>query len=107
MNTFRRKVTALISAALMLFSVTASLPASAADVEENPSAGAMMADLLVARPLLLAGTVLGTAVYVVALPFTLLGGNAGDAAETLVLDPAEATFLRCLGCSSSDQPEDE
>lgn len=68
-------------------------------VEEDPSAIAMAGDLLIARPLLLGITVVGSVMYVVGLPFSLAGGNAIDSAKTLVVGPAEATFVRCLGCS--------
>jgi hypothetical protein len=37
-------------------------------------------------------------VWLVSLPFTLMAGHASEAAETLMLGPAEATFVRCLGC---------
>jgi hypothetical protein len=40
-------------------------------------------------------------VYVATLPFSLLGGNAGEAGKVLVVGPAEATFVRCLGCTKS------
>ena len=67
-------------------------------VDESPNAGVMMADLVVARPIGVVLTVLGTAAFVVSLPFTLLAGNASDSAETLMIAPAETTFMRCLGC---------
>ena len=73
----------------------------AAEIEETPSAAAMVFDGLIIRPLTLVGTILGTAVWVVTLPFSLLGGNAGEAADVLVIAPAEATFVRCLGCTNS------
>lgn len=75
-------------------------------VEEQPSAFAMTGDLLIARPFLLAATVVGTAVFVVSLPFSLAGGNAGEAADTLVVGPAKATFVRCLGCTRSGYKKD-
>jgi hypothetical protein len=53
------------------------------------------------RPVLLATTIVGSAVYLVSLPFSALGGNAGEAGEVLVVGPAKATFVRCLGCSRS------
>ena len=77
---------------------TTTLPSYSEIIEEKPSAGAMLADVFVARPLLLVGTVLGTGAFVVSLPFSILGGNVGEAADTLVLEPATATFFRCLGC---------
>ncbi|MBZ0332394.1 MULTISPECIES: hypothetical protein [Halomonas] len=80
----------------------ASLPAMAQEqhLEARPSGGAMIADALIARPLLLAATLGGTALFVVSLPFSAMGGNVDQAAETLVKTPAEATFRRCLGCTS-------
>ena len=68
-------------------------------VEEKPSALAMTGDAIFARPALFAMTAIGSVVYVVSLPFTLLGNNAVEAAETLVIGPAQATFVRCLGCT--------
>ncbi|MGK0500509.1 MAG: hypothetical protein ACJAYG_002160 [Oceanicoccus sp.] len=70
-------------------------------IEEDPSALAMTGDLLLARPLLLATTVIGSVVYLVSLPFSLAGGNAVEAGNTLVVGPAKATFVRCLGCTHS------
>lgn len=86
--------------------LTASLLASQAlwaqdAVDESPSAGAMVGDLLVARPLGLAITLGGTAAFLVSLPFTLAGGNTGEAAQTLVVGPARNTFVRCLGCTEA------
>lgn len=66
---------------------------------QNPPAYAMIGDLLIARPLLVVATVIGTAAFVVSLPFTALGGGIGDAGQALVVDPAKAAFVRCLGCT--------
>lgn len=73
----------------------------ASSIDESPSAGAMVADAVVARPVLLAFTVVGTALYLVTLPFSWAGGNADEAAEQLVIGPAKSTFVRCLGCINS------
>jgi hypothetical protein len=40
----------------------------------------------------------GAAVWLVSLPFTLLAGNASEAAGALIGGPVETTFMRCLGC---------
>ncbi|WP_433768488.1 multidrug transporter [Pseudomonas putida] len=64
----------------------------------NPPAYAMIGDLLIARPLLVVATVIGAGVFVVSLPFTAMGGGVGDAGQALVVDPAKAAFVRCLGC---------
>ena len=67
-------------------------------VDDSPNEFAMVGDLLVARPIGAVMTLGGVAVWLVSLPFTLAAGHAGEAAETLMLGPAEATFVRCLGC---------
>lgn len=92
-----RNSAAIAAASLTLFF---SPTASAERINEKPSAGAMVADALVARPLYFVLSQVGSAVYGVTLPFTLLGGNATEAAETLVVTPLQAGFIRCLGCSS-------
>jgi len=67
-------------------------------VDESPNEWAMVGDLLVARPIGVVMTVGGAAVWLVSLPFTLLAGHAGEAADTLIAGPVESTFMRCLGC---------
>jgi hypothetical protein len=67
-------------------------------IDESPNEWAMVGDLLVARPIGAVLTVGGAAVWLVSLPFTLLAGSASEAAGTLIGGPAEATFMRCLGC---------
>lgn len=94
-----RKMTSMITAVVMLLVMSLPQAVVAQTVDEEPSAGAMAGDLLLARPLLLATTVLGGALYIVTLPFSVAGGNAKAAADTLVGKPAEATFIRCLGCT--------
>lgn len=64
---------------------------------EPPSAGTMLADTFMVRPLMLVGTAVGVVTFVVTLPFSALGGNVGEAGETLVVDPAKYTFIRPLG----------
>ena len=88
----------ILASLLMLF---LPIQSQAAEIDETPSAAAMVFDGLIVRPLTLVATLIGSVFWVVTLPFSALGGNAGEAAEVLVLEPARATFLRCLGCSSS------
>lgn len=63
----------------------------------EPGYGSMVVDGLIVRPLGLAATIVGAAAWVVTLPFSALGGNVGEAAEDLVVDPARFTFTRPLG----------
>jgi len=68
---------------------------------QAPPAYAMIGDLVIARPLLIAATVVGTGVFLISLPFTALGGNVGAAGKALVVEPGKAAFVRCLGCTES------
>ena len=94
---FSHILVATVAACLLAFSSVGHARA----IDESPSALAMAGDAVFVRPVLLATTIVGSAVYLISLPFSLLGGNAGEAGETLVVGPAKATFVRCLGCTQS------
>lgn len=88
-----------MSAGLLLLTLLVAQPGWAqSSIDERPSAFAMAGDLVVARPIGLVLTAAGSAVFLVSLPFTALAGSVAESAETLVLGPAESTFVRCLGC---------
>jgi len=100
MGTVKKKSLVLLIAAVLLFTWAAS-PALASEKQytagEDRNAVSMMFDLVVLRPLGLAATVVGTAFFIVSLPFSALGGNTGEAANKLVVAPAKYTFSRPLG----------
>ena len=73
---------------------------------EAPKGYAMVGDLVIARPLLIGATAIGAAAFIVSLPFTALGGNVGEAAQSLVVEPGKEAFVRCLGCTSSGYKRD-
>ena len=73
--------------------------ASAKKVIERPTPLHMAADAVVARPIMLAATALGTAIFVVTLPVSLIGGNMEEVGSNLVVAPFKSTFVRCLGCT--------
>jgi len=97
-----RKLASYLFAGMLLIS-TASLPmlANAETYEEEyvdtPSGGEMIIDAVLVRPIMLVGTVIGVVAFVITLPFSALGGNVGEAADTLVVEPAAYTFVRPLG----------
>lgn len=93
------KISHILMTALAVCMLAFASAGHAQAIDEEPTALAMTGDALFARPALFATTVVGTAVYIVSLPFSLLGGNAAEAGETLVMGPAKATFVRCLGCT--------
>lgn len=93
---------------MVLATMLISFPVSAQQApssEAQPSGGAMILDALVARPLLAAATLGGTALFIVSMPFSAMGNNMEGVAETLVMTPARATFARCLGCTTSLPPQ--
>ncbi|WP_417515488.1 hypothetical protein [Marinobacter sp.] len=92
-----RTLVATVAACLLAFSSVGHARA----IDESPSALAMAGDAVFVRPVLLATTIVGSVVYLVSLPFSLLGGNAEEAGDVLVVGPAKATFVRCLGCTKS------
>jgi len=57
----------------------------------------MVADALLVRPLGLVAIILGAGLFVISLPFSLLGRNVGEAGSKLVVAPAAFTFMRPLG----------
>lgn len=103
MNMFRTTA-ALLALSMSLMSIPAS--ASSSNVSGNPiyeveapHAYAIVADVVIARPLLIAATVIGAGLFVVTLPFSALGGGVKSAGNALVVEPGKAAFVRCLGCT--------
>ena len=85
--------------AIAALAFCAAAPASEDPFEPDtaPTAEQMTVDLIVVRPLSLIGTVAGTAVYIVALPFNILTLNVVEPGRRLVVEPAKYTFTRDLG----------
>lgn len=61
-------------------------------------------DGLLVRPLGLAATAVGGAIYLVVLPFAAISGDTKSPARSLVGAPAQFTFKRRLGDFRSVQP---
>ncbi|AWN15896.1 hypothetical protein [Salinisphaera sp. LB1] len=93
-------------ASVVALSLVVATPALAAgnDDAATPSAAAMTFDAAVVRPLSLVATVAGTGLFIVSLPFSLLGHNTDKARERLVAEPAKYTFTRPLGDFDAQTP---
>jgi hypothetical protein len=102
MESIQRRLLALfVSIMVSMTSVPASADENLDDqVNNRPSAAAMVTDAFIARPLLGVLTAGGTVVFLASLPFSALGGNVTEAGKMLVVGPAKQTFLRCLGCTA-------
>lgn len=74
---------------------TVPAPGSAHGPRVDPAE--MAADALVVRPVALASTVVGAAIFLVALPFAAIAGDVKSTGDVLVGAPARYTFKRRLG----------
>ena len=84
-------ITNICTAAIILAAATPALAGSARDPN------VVAADAVVMRPVLFAATVLGSAIFVVALPAAAISKSVKSTARALVVTPAQATFTRPLG----------
>jgi hypothetical protein len=93
-HTLKRALVAISCVALL----AGGAPAMADDYASPSDAGAdMLADIFIVRPISLAGSILGAAVFIVTLPFTLVTQSTDEAAKELLGNPLEYTFNRPLG----------
>jgi len=51
-------------------------------------------DVLLARPIGVVAGILGTAIFVASLPFTIPAGGVQDAADTFIVKPFQFSFIR-------------
>ena len=91
----RAKSLKIITITCLLFALL-TVNVSAAIPQERPAAFAMVIDVPI-RVVGLGLALIGSAFFVVALPFALTSGSTGDAWNALVVEPFEFTFTRPLG----------
>ena len=89
-NIFKTITIACLFFALSAGNVSGALP------EKLPEAFAMVIDVPI-RILSLGLVMVGTAFFIVALPFALSSGSTGDAWDAMVAEPFQFTFTRPLG----------
>ncbi len=79
---------------LVIFALVAStVPAMANDSKDTE----IIADALFVRPFGLASIVIGSVVFVVALPFSIPTRSIGKVGQIVVVDPCKYTFVRPMG----------
>jgi len=83
-------ITALCALAMLSMSVNTASAASGDDLK-------VAADVLVVRPICLTATVVGSGLFVLALPIAAISRSVKKTAHVLVVVPARATFTRHLG----------
>ena len=83
---------------LFFFMITFACPSMAQDPQSEVTGEGMVVDLVVLRPLGIAATVIGSAFFVLSLPFTIWSGERLKQAGThLVVEPGAYSFTRPLG----------
>ena len=91
-------VSVALGATLALFANFANADEYGNDIDGKPSAGAMAFDLVIVRPVALVATVIGTGLFFLSVPLSIIQGEPpGDPAKKLVVEPAKYTFDRPLG----------
>jgi len=93
----KKGVCLFLISSLLSFHFAGLAPAEEHLRDLDEKAGYMAGDFFVVRPLGIAATAVGTVIYIISLPFSLAGGNAEEARQKLVYDPAQYTFTRPLG----------
>jgi hypothetical protein len=84
-------ITAVCVVALLMSQAS---PAGATEFDQPLT---IAADVLVVRPACLVATIVGSALFVVALPVAAASKSIKPTARALVVAPAKATFTRPLG----------
>jgi hypothetical protein len=97
MNKLVNHMTAAILVLSLLIAPLGAIAEERFDGMESVSDAAMAADAIMARPLGMVSLVAGFGLFIVSSPFSALGGNIGEAWDTLVTSPAKFTFARPLG----------
>lgn len=102
----KRKRLRLVAFILLFFFLSVNLcpvvlaepvPSPVQEKINAPSPTDTFIDVLFYRPIGLALIPIGTALFVVSLPFSITGGNVPTAFNNLVTAPAKYTFARPLG----------
>ncbi len=96
-RTLKPSIIVLVIALMLVVPFGSTALAQNSDEDKQLTVGKMVVDALIVRPLGIAATIIGTALFVVSLPFSALGGNTKAAYERLIVDPAKFTFKRPLG----------
>jgi hypothetical protein len=106
---FRSRIQSGVALLVVVFFLCATSLVHAAENSytartEDVSAEEIIVDGLLLRPSGIVATVVGTAVFVVTLPFSIPTKSVDKAAQKLIVDPARYTFVRPLGQIESNKP---
>ena len=98
MHNWGKQSIALLVAVAILSGPFSAWATNSTDIEDPQTKAAyMVGDAIVARPAGIVFTAAGFVLFLVASPFALIAGNAGEAWDAMVVYPAKFTFTRPLG----------
>lgn len=100
-----RRIRSALFALLLSWMPVSSIAGEPPSSRQSVDACDMAVDTVICRPAGLLATLLGTTIWAVSLPFSLVGGNEEEARKKLIYEPAAYTFKRPLGsreCSCND-----
>lgn len=89
---------ALMTAVALNTSANAAIEIDEKDF--GPTYGSAALDILIAKPLQVAGAFAGTAIHLVGLPFSYASDSVESSAKVLIEQPWDA-LNRCVGCSAA------
>lgn len=89
---------ALMTAVALNTSANAAIEIDEKDFGPTYSSAAL--DILIAKPLQVAGAFAGTAIHLVGLPFSYASDSVESSAKVLIEQPWDA-LNRCVGCSAA------
>lgn len=93
-----KKLISILTISILILSFSSFAFAKGPEAKAtNPSTGAVVADILVLRPLGAVGTILGAAALVATYPVTVALNDTPEAEDFLVMRPLHYTFERPLG----------
>ena len=97
MNLGTVRLIALVLIPALLAAPCGALAADVISDDGQLKIGEMAADFLIVRPVGIATVIVGFSFFLVSSPFSALGGNIGEAWDTMVVKPSRFTFTRPLG----------
>src|SRR5690349_2062490 len=87
----------IVMVAWVLALSMAGVTRSYASSSERVDPGAIVVDTIIVRPFCFVAAVLGSAAFVVSLPFSIPSKSVHRASDSLVVRPWQTTFTRPLG----------
>ena len=95
MKKFKKIIVLLLTFSLVMGCLYSTGWAEDMSGEDDPlEQGWNALDLMVARPLGVATGIVGSAIFIVSLPFTIPSGGVRDAAKMLIVNPFQFSFTR-------------